>query len=126
MRVLLDTTFLIDHLRGLPAAVDRLSLLVAAGDPLFVNDVVVCEAWAGAHDADDPELTALLEFVEFVQPGPHTARVAGRWRADARRVGRALATADALVAAAAASLDAAVLTRNVRDFALTPVRVETY
>jgi hypothetical protein len=31
-----------------------------------------------------------------------------------------------LVAAAAEALHAAVLTRNVRDFALTPVRVETY
>jgi len=34
--------------------------------------------------------------------------------------------ADALIASAAVAIDAAVLTRNVRDFALTPVRVETY
>jgi predicted nucleic acid-binding protein len=33
---------------------------------------------------------------------------------------------DALIAAAAQSLDAAILTRNVSDFALTPVRIETY
>lgn len=126
MRVLLDTTFVIDHLRAVPAAVDRLSALVADGDPLFINEVVVCEAWAGAHDPHDPALTALLRFVEFIQPGPDAARLAGRWRADARRQGRSLATADALIAAAADTLNAAVLTRNIRDFALTPVRVETY
>jgi hypothetical protein len=34
--------------------------------------------------------------------------------------------ADALVAAAADAVDAAVLTRNIVDFVLTPVRVETY
>ena len=33
---------------------------------------------------------------------------------------------DALIAAAAESLDAVLLTRNLRDFARTPVRVETY
>ncbi len=36
-----------------------------------------------------------------------------------------LSLPDALIAAAAED-DAIVLTRNVRDFALTPVRVETY
>jgi predicted nucleic acid-binding protein len=34
--------------------------------------------------------------------------------------------ADALIAAAAYVMNAAVLTRNQRDFALTPIRVETY
>jgi predicted nucleic acid-binding protein len=51
---------------------------------------------------------------------------AGRWRTEARALGRRLSLEDALVAAAAHASDAAVLTRNVRDFALTPVRVETY
>jgi predicted nucleic acid-binding protein len=37
-----------------------------------------------------------------------------------------LSLADALIAAAADASDAAVLTRNVRDFAMTPVRIETY
>lgn len=34
--------------------------------------------------------------------------------------------ADALIASSAEAVGAAVLTRNVRDFALTPVRVLTY
>jgi predicted nucleic acid-binding protein len=51
---------------------------------------------------------------------------AGRWRATARDHGLALSLADALVAAAAESLEAVIVTRNVRDFRLTPVSVETY
>ena len=50
---------------------------------------------------------------------------AGQWRVDARGHGRALSLADALVAAAAEATDAVILTRNVRDFSLTPVRVES-
>jgi predicted nucleic acid-binding protein len=37
-----------------------------------------------------------------------------------------LSTADALIAASAESLQAIILTRNLRDFALTPAPVEDY
>ena len=75
------------------------------------------------HFALDP---GLLDPLEFVSPSPDQARVAGRWRAAARAKGRALGLADALIAASADALDASVLTRNARDFRLTPVRVVTY
>lgn len=126
MRYVLDTTFVIDHLRDDPAAIGRFAAIFEVGDEVFVNEIVVCEAWAGAHGSADPDLEALLQVVEFVQPAPIHARAAGRWRAEARRRGWTLGLADALIAACADSLDAAVLTRNARDFALTPVRVETY
>ena len=126
MRYVLDTTFVIDHLRDDPAAIRRFAAIFEAGDEVFVNEIVVCEAWAGARGTTDPDLEALLEVIEFVQPAPIHSQAAGRWRADARRRGWTLGLADALIAACADSLDAAVLTRNARDFALTPVRVETY
>lgn len=126
MRYLIDTTFVIDHVRGDPATRARLARMLEVGDELFVNEVVVAEAWAGAHSDTDPDIAAFLAFIEFVQPGPDSARKAGRWRADARRRGWALSMTDALIAAAAASLGASILTRNLGDFALTPVPLETY
>jgi predicted nucleic acid-binding protein len=126
VRYLLDTTFVIDHLRGDHMAHLRLAQIADRGDEPFVCDVVACEAWAGAHDDWDQDLMGLLRFVEFVQAGPELARRAGRWRADARRRGGMLSAPDALIAASAEALDATVLTRNLRDFALTPVPVETY
>ena len=91
-----------------------------------MTEIVVCEVRAGLRDEDEKHLSAFLEPIEFVQPGPDTAMEAGRWRYAARRRGRHLSLPDALIAAAADSTAAAVLTRNVRDFALTPVRIETY
>jgi predicted nucleic acid-binding protein len=125
-RYLLDTTFLIDHLRGKPEAVTRMRQIVEFGELAFVNDVVSAEAWAGAPTDDDQGLSNLLQCLEFVAAGPPHAHRAGRWRADARKRGRDIGTADALIAACADSMRAAVLTRNERDFAMTPVRVETY
>jgi tRNA(fMet)-specific endonuclease VapC len=126
MRYLIDTTFVIDHLRGDRATLGLMARLVEQGDDLFVNEVVVAECWSGAHEDRDRDLESFLQFIEFVQPGPDAARAAGRWRADARRRGWALSMTDALIAAAADSVGATVLTRNVRDFSLTPVPVERY
>jgi predicted nucleic acid-binding protein len=126
VRYLLDTTFVIDILRGDRAAVARLARMYESGDEPFVNEVVVCEAETGSRLHPDPDLLALIRPVEFIQPGPDAALLAGRWREEARSAGRTLSLADALIAAAAMAVDAAVLTRNARDFALTPVRVEAY
>ena len=126
MRYLLDTTFVIDHLRGDPVTVARLASIVENGDETFVCDVVACEAWTGAHDDFDPDLVGLLRFVEFIQAGPEQARRAGRWRAEAHRRGWTLSSPDALIAASAEAIDAVVLTRNLRDFALTSAQVESY
>jgi predicted nucleic acid-binding protein len=125
-RYLLDTTFIVDHLRGEASASDRLRRIVETGDLPYVNDVVVAEAWAGASTDEDPDLAVLLRFLEFVQAGPDHARLAGRWRASARRSGRTLNLADALIGASAHDVGAVVLTRNVRDFSLMPIPVETY
>ena len=125
-RFLLDTTFIIDHLRGKPEAVRRLRALVESGDLALVNDVVSAEAWAGAPTDDDHDLTVLLQFLDFITAGPDHARKAGRWRAVAQSDGRTLSTADALIGASADANQATVLTRNTKDFALMPVAVEAY
>lgn len=126
MRLVVDSAFVIDYLRGLPEAHGRWATVFAEGDEPIVNEIVVCEVRAGLLARDEGRLAAFLEPVEFVQPGPESALSAGRWRAEARARGRSLSLADALIAAAAQASDAAVLTRNVRDFSLTPVRIETY
>ncbi|HSL98043.1 MAG TPA: PIN domain-containing protein [Candidatus Deferrimicrobiaceae bacterium] len=125
MRLLLDTTFGIDFLRYDPAALRRFERAFEDGDEPYVNEVVVCELAVGVED-DDPGLAAFLRAVAFVQPPPSAALRAGTWRRAAHRQGRRLSLSDALIAAAAESIEAPVVTRNAGDFALTPVRVETY
>ena len=126
MYVVVDSSFVIDHLRGEPSAIARWQELFESGDTPVATSVVVCEVAAGLRARDEHHLLALLEPAEFVQPGREIALTAGRWRSAAHGRGFRLGLADALVAASAAALGAPVLTRNVRDFRLTPVRVETY
>lgn len=126
MFLILDSTFVIDHLRGDPGARVRWRRMFEEGDQPFVNEVVVCEVRTGLRDADAEILDRFLVPTEYVQPGPEAATLAGRWRAANRDLGRTLGLADALIAAAAFHLGGGVVTRNVRDFALTPVRIEAY
>ena len=126
MRLVLDSTFLIDHLRGEAAAVAELARIVEFGDEPIVTEIIVCEVRAGLLPDAERHLVALLEPMEFVQPDPGTAMRAGRWRAELRARGSTLSLAGALIAAAADSMGATVLTRNLRDFSLTPVPVQTY
>lgn len=126
MRYFLDSTFAIDFLRNLPAAIERFERLISNGDEPFVNDVVVCELATGARTEDERGLRAFIRAVEFVEPGPGVAELAGRWRGEARRGGLTISIPDALIAAAANGLGATLLTRNLRDFALLPVAVEDY
>lgn len=126
MRLVLDSTFLIDHLRGDPAAVQRLHEVFADGDDPVVTEIVVCEVRTGIRPGDEARFAALLEPLEFVQPGVETALMAGQWRAELHGRGRTLSIGDALIGAVAEALGATVLTRNAKDFALMPVPVEVY
>jgi predicted nucleic acid-binding protein len=126
MNLVVDTSFVIDHMLGDVGAADRWRRVFEDGDTPLVTEIVVCEVRTGLRERDEPYLTSFLGPVEFIQPGVGAALQAGRWRDAAHRRGRRLSLADALIAAAAEDSGAAVLTRNVRDFALTPVRIETY
>lgn len=126
MRLLLDSAFVIDVLAGVREATGRQRTIFESGDEPYVNEIVVCEVRAGLAADDIVQLETLLRPVEFIQPGPESAMLAGSWRNRARERGRHLSLPDALIAAAADAIGAAVLTRNIKDFALTPVRVETY
>ena len=121
-----DSTFVIDHLRDDPVAAARFRQILDVGDEAIVTGVVVSETWVGSTGPDDDHVERFFRYLEYVHPGPKGARLAGLWRLEARRRGRTLGLSDALIAATAYHCDAAVLTRNLRDFSLTPVRVETY
>lgn len=126
MYLILDSTFVIDHLRGEPSARARWDRMFEEGDQPVVTEVVVCEVRTGLREADVVILDRMMIPTEFVQAGRETATLAGRWRAANHELGRTLGLADALIAAAAFHLGGGVVTRNVRDFELTPVRIETY
>jgi predicted nucleic acid-binding protein len=113
---LVDTTVAVDHLRGVPAAVELLTALTDDGDDLVASELVRFELLAGVRTK---ELTALEGFCSALRWAPVTedvARVAGQLARRYRKSHSGIGAVDYLIAATAIVIDAELLTTNVRHF----------
>jgi predicted nucleic acid-binding protein len=125
MRYVLDTTVLIDHAKGRPGVDELVASLFAEPNDLYVCDVVVAEALSGGDTIQRTTIESLIRALEYVSTAPDAAV----WAADSRRNRRASgprSLADAVIAGVAWFNDAAVVTRNPRDFQVQGVRVLGY
>ena len=99
-----DSTFLIDYVRGEPAAVEKVRELLASSERLTAPSVAAAELLVGAHYRGGRELARTLEFLERLEVLPfgiEEASEAGRLGAESLRRGAPVAGNDLLVAATA-------------------------
>jgi predicted nucleic acid-binding protein len=122
--ILLDTTVLIDLLRGRADALRRLAALRAAGDVPYVCAINVEETVRGLRPREENPARALFEGLRATPLGAAEGRCAGEWRREFARRGRTLAQADCLVAAATLSIGGRLATGNPRDFPMRELAVD--
>lgn len=123
MSVLLDTTVLIDALRG-RAAAQRLLELRARGTVPWVCALNVEEVWRGVRPAEEPAVRRLFAGLQAVPIGRAEGERAGTWRRDFAARGMTLTQADCLIGAAAVTLGAPLATGNPKDFPMAEVDVQ--
>lgn len=116
MRVLLDTSVLIDQLRGDARAVALLTASAQRGDELWSVTVVSTEVLAGMRRGEERGTQARLDALRWQDVMIDVADRARELAAKYLRSHRGLDTVDYLVAAAAEKLGARLLTQNVRHF----------
>ena len=122
-RLLLDSTVLIDALRGRPAAT-RLAALRRTGTEPWACVISVEEIWRGLHPGEENVAHRLFNGLRLAPLGVSEGMRAGAWRRAFARQGVTLHQADCLIAAAAASVNAALATANVDDFPMTEINVQ--
>lgn len=122
--VLLDTTVLIDVLRGREAAVEGLLRLRRGGDIAYLCAVNAEELARGLRPSEADAAARLVAGLRAAPLGPAEGWRAGEWRREFARRGRTLSQADCLVAAAASAVDARLATGNPKDFPMRGVQVE--
>lgn len=113
---LLDTSVAIDHLRGAPPAVDLLTGLLEAGEPVLASEVARFELLAGVRRKEVDALEQFFSAISWVPVGEEVSRTAGSLAQRHRRSHSGIDDADYLIAATSLLLDAALLTTNVRHF----------
>ena len=122
-RVLLDSTVLIDALRGRPAG-NRLRALRRQGDEPWTCAISIEEIWRGLLPGEEAIAQRLVRGLRCAPLGPSEGSRAGQWRRQFAGRGITLHQADCLIAAAAVGIGASLATANVADFPMAELSVE--
>jgi predicted nucleic acid-binding protein len=124
VRLLLDTSVLIDTLRGRGAG-ERLRELRAGGASApWICAINIEELYRGVREAEEAALGRFLGGFRLAPLGREEAEQAGRWRRDFARRGVTLGQADCLIAAAAAGIGARLATGNPKHFPMDGLVVD--
>ena len=123
MIVLLDSTVLIDHLRG-RAAAERVEELARAGEVLVTTAINVEEVVRGLRSGEQAAAERMFAGLVVLPLSLAEGRRAGEWRRDFATRGVTLSQADCLIAAAAMSAGARLATGNPKDFPMAGLTVE--
>jgi predicted nucleic acid-binding protein len=124
-RVLLDSTVLIDVLRGRPAG-ERLRGMRRAGDQPWVCAISVEEIWRGLRYGEEASARQLFRGLRTAPLGAAEGERAGVWRRRFAQRGVTLHQADCLIAAAATGIGARLATGNGDVFPMDELEVEVW
>ena len=123
MTVLLDSTVLIDFLRGEPA-LERVLALEARGEVLGTTAVNVEEIFRGLREAEAEVAEQLFAGLEVAPISAADGRRAGEWRRQFATRGVTLSQSACLIAAAAHSAGAVLATASPEHFPMDGIEVE--
>lgn len=130
--MILDTTFVVDILRGNPSAIRKLHTLLADGETLIITAPTIFEVFSGlAKSRKLPQereriRRALNQHVQWAFDGK-SAEAAGELDAELIAKGQTIGPIDSQIAGIALTNHEPVLTRNTEHFKRVPgLHVETY
>lgn len=115
MLQVLDTTVLIDHLRGRPAA-ERVLALAGRGITAATTAINIEEIVRGLRPSEDELARQLFEGLVVLPVTAEAAWMAGEWRRAHAARGTTLWQADCLIAAVSVLAGAPLATGNPKDF----------
>jgi hypothetical protein len=123
MKVLLDTSVIIDVLRKLRGRHEFLELRKQAGDILACSAVTVAEVYAGMRPGEAAATEKFLEGLECIEVTQNIARQAGGSKYAWERKGVTLDIPDAIIAATTLNFNLYLATDNLRHFPMPDIKL---
>ena len=120
MTVLVDTSVLIDHLRGDEAARRALASAARQGERLAASVVTKVEVLAGMRPEEEPPTRRLLSALDWIAVDDAIAEQAGSLASRFLRSHPGVDPVDFIIAATAERHEAVLWTRNVKHFPMIP------
>lgn len=126
--MILDTTFIIDFLRGNETAVEIMQGLESAGEPIATTCISVFEVTQGIREIKEEKKAE--EFFSSIHAIPlvkRSAFTAGRVRRKLVSQGITIDPEDAMIAGIAMARHETIVTRNVKHFSsVSGLKVKSY
>lgn len=126
MTFLLDTSVLIDHLRGHDGALQAVSQAAGRGERLICSVVTKVEVLAGVRPGEEAATRMLLDALDWVAVSDVLAERAGDLAARYLRSHPGVDPVDFIIAATTEEMGATLWTRNVKHFPMFPELVAPY
>jgi predicted nucleic acid-binding protein len=126
MTVLVDTSILIDHLRGNSEARQALRTAADSGRRVAASVVTKVEVLAGMRPAEEAKTRRLLNVVDWIDVDEAIAEQAGTLANHYLRSHPGVDPIDYIIAATAQALDADLWTTNLKHFPMFPKLASPY
>ena len=123
MKILLDTSVLIDTLRRRNGRREALAALVRAHESMATTSLNIAELYAGMRPGEEASTEALLEGLECLDLTGSAARLGGKLKYQWSKRGQTVSLADALIAAIALEARCVLLTDNRKDFPMPELQL---
>lgn len=130
--MILDTSFVIDLLRGEEDIEDWIDKFDSNEEIPILNPITAMELWEGAHlsNQTEEELEKIRDLLEGLTPEDFNiedGKLSGEINADLTKKGKMIDLEDAMIAAIALNAKQPILTRNPEHFErVDGTEVETY
>jgi predicted nucleic acid-binding protein len=116
MRLLLDTSVLIDVLRRRRGRRELLARLARGGNTLATTALNVAELYAGIRPEEEAQTEVFLQALDCYELTATAGRLAGSLKYKYAKKGRTLTLADTIIAAIALERRCTLMTDNRKDF----------
>jgi len=120
---LLDTTVIIDYLRGRKEKVALLKKLVSEGSLLSCCLVNIIEIYAGMQKGEREVTEEFLDSLEYYDVTREIAKEAGEYKRVFQKKGTTLSLPDVIIAAVAISNNLILLTDNPKHYPMPEVNL---
>jgi len=123
-KYLLDTTTIIDHLRGNKKVNSYLERIGQRGDIAGCCCINIAETYAGMRKKEKEKTGKFIESLYYFEVTKEVAKLAGELRQKYFKKGKTLATTDVIITATAMTYNLILITKNVKHYPFSELKIE--
>ncbi len=121
---LLDTTTIIDHLRGDRKVNFYLEEIGTRGDIVGCCCINITETYTGMKDKEKEKTDKFIESLYYFGVTKEIAKLAGKIKQKYVKKGKTIATTDVIIAATAITYGLILITKNVKHYPFSELVIE--